>query len=336
MYSVSTPFSISTLRCAGWPSSSMRERSPLAPVRAVVDQRHQRRRDELTHVAREHRRVLVDVVGLETVAARFVEQHAAGAAAQHHRDLARSARAPRRAASSARVAAVRPTCSGMDGVEQLEAHRAARRLVARLHAGVAGRDALHHHARAHPVVVGEQPVGVGDQDAAVRVGVRSGHRRDRAALLARRRRRRCGATRPCGPSRPSRARPRVAAGRGRRRRLKRDGARVPPPPPRAAAAAASAAASSPSGERSAVCANPVVSPRTTRRPAPRSRPDTSSSTRPSSNRALDDRRSSTNTSAKSPPSRRRGRASLAARLGRSCGSLMFSDRAREMPHGCLS
>ena len=92
-------------------------------------------------------------------------------------------------------------------------------------------------------------------------------------------------------------------------RMRRAGAasarpsRSPPPPPRAAPAAASAAGSRPSGERSAVCAKPVVSPRTTRSPAPRSRPETSSSTRPSSKRPLDDRRSSTNTSAKSPPSR---------------------------------
>ena len=48
--------------------------------------------------------------------------------------------------------------------------------------------------------------------------------------------------------------------------------RSPPPPPRAAAAAASAAARRPASERSAVWANPVVSPTTTRMPAPRSRP----------------------------------------------------------------
>src|SRR5688500_17963255 len=78
---------------------------------------------------------------------------------------------------------------------------------------------------------------------------------------------------------------------------------VPPPPERAAAPAASAAARRPASLRSAVWANPVVSPTTTRMPAPRSRPDTSSSTLPSSRRADDERRSSTNTSAKSPPLR---------------------------------
>src|SRR5207244_4372545 len=72
---------------------------------------------------------------------------------------------------------------------------------------------------------------------------------------------------------------------------------------RAAAAAASAAVVSPASVRSAVWANPVVSPRTTRMPAPRSSPDVRSSIRPSSSRAELLRLSSTNTSAKSPPVR---------------------------------
>ncbi len=79
--------------------------------------------------------------------------------------------------------------------------------------------------------------------------------------------------------------------------------RTPPPPWRAAAAAASAAARKPGSLRSLVWAKPVVSPTTTRMPAPRSRPDARSSTRPSSSRAADPRRSSANTSANSPPVR---------------------------------
>ena len=70
-----------------------RVRAPLARVRAVVDQRDERRRDELADVAAEHRRVLVDEVGLEPVTARLVEQHAAGAALEHDGQLARAARA---------------------------------------------------------------------------------------------------------------------------------------------------------------------------------------------------------------------------------------------------
>ena len=76
---------------------------------------------------------------------------------------------------------------------------------------------------------------------------------------------------------------------------------APDPLPRAAAAAVSAAAISPASDRSEVWAKPVDSPTTTRMPAPRSRPEVSSSTRPSSSRADDDRFSSTNTSAKSAP-----------------------------------
>ena len=78
-----------------------------------------------------------------------------------------------------------------------------------------------------------------------------------------------------------------------------------PPPARAAtAAAASAARRRPSSLRSAVCAKPVVSPTTTRMPAPRSRPVTRSSTRRSSSTAAVERTSSANTSAKSPPLRK--------------------------------
>ena len=69
----------------------------------------------------------------------------------------------------------------------------------------------------------------------------------------------------------------------------------PPPPPHAAAA------SSPASLRSAVWAKPVVSPSTTRIPAPRDRPEESSSTLRSSSMALAVAVSSANTSARSPP-----------------------------------
>ena len=62
--------------------------------------------------------------------------------------------------------------------------------------------------------------------------------------------------------RPRRRRPDAAASRRGSARP----SRTPPPPPRAAAAAARPRPSRPSGERSAVCAKPVVSPRTTRKP----------------------------------------------------------------------
>ena len=86
-----------------------------------------------------------------------------------------------------------------------------------------------------------------------------------------------------------------------RRCSSRGASRVPPPPSRATADAARAAASNPASERSAVWANPVVSPTTTRIPAPRELPVESSSIRPSSRDALREVRSSQKTSAMSPP-----------------------------------
>ena len=139
---------MSTLRCAGVAFVVDRERAPLAPVRAVVDERDERRRDELADAVREHRRVLVDEIGLEPVAARLVEQHAARAALQHDRELARR-RGHGSSIVSARCRGCRATSSGSISSKSSKPMRAARRLVARLHPGVADRDALHPEARAH-------------------------------------------------------------------------------------------------------------------------------------------------------------------------------------------
>ena len=79
---------------------------------------------------------------------------------------------------------------------------------------------------------------------------------------------------------------------------------VPPPPWRAASAATRAAAINPASERSAVCANPVVSPAMTRIPAPRFRPVESCSIFPSSRPTPVPRQSEANTSAKSAPVRK--------------------------------
>ena len=208
-------------------------------VATVVDERDERRRDRLAHLTLEHRRVLQDVVGLETVTARLVEQHAARA-----RFSTTGIRPDGAGTASSNVSAVfaglPADVLGRKGVEELEAHRAAGRVVPGLHSGVAGGDALHRHARADPVVVGDESVGVRDEDAAAGVGVRRGHRRDRAARVSRPRHRHGPGARPCGASRRSRAgRPRrsigwlaVAASAT---------VCVPPPPPRAAPAAASAA-----------------------------------------------------------------------------------------------
>ncbi|GIU86329.1 MAG: hypothetical protein KatS3mg009_0844 [Acidimicrobiia bacterium] len=158
-----------------------RERAPLARVGAVVDEGDARRRHPLADLPGEHRRVLRDVVGLETVAAGLVEQHTARAAAQHDGQLARRGRhrvEERHRASRGAAGDL----LGLDVVEQLEAERAARRLVTGLHPRVAGRDALHPEPGAHLVVVREEAVGVRDLDPPARVGVRHGHRRDGAVL----------------------------------------------------------------------------------------------------------------------------------------------------------
>ena len=68
-----------TLRCAGVALVVDGDGAPLVGHRAVVDQRDQRRRHQLADAAREHRRALGHEVGLEAVAARLVEQHAAAA-----------------------------------------------------------------------------------------------------------------------------------------------------------------------------------------------------------------------------------------------------------------
>ncbi len=111
-------------------------------------------------------------------------KHAAGAPLQHDGQAARGR--GDRLEQRERAPGGTPTdLFGDDRVEQLEAHGAPGRLVAGLHPGVAGRDTLDRHPRAHPVVVGDQAVRVRDEDAAPRVGVRRGDRSDRGAGLAR-------------------------------------------------------------------------------------------------------------------------------------------------------
>ena len=211
-------------------------------------------------------------------------------------------------------------------VEQLEADRAAERLVAGLHAGVAGGHGRHHEQRADLVVGGQQAVAVGHQDLAAGVAVAGPHLADRAAL---------GPGGLVGPAQQldlgalghGLGQDGDLVGPGRRRWRVSATSRTPPPPERAAAAAASAAVRRPSSDRSAVWAKPVVSPTTTRMPAPRSRPEDSSSTRPSSSMADDDRLSSTNTSAKSPPVRRAAARVRWMAASSSTGDLVSDGRA---------
>ena len=199
----------------------------------------------------------------------------------------------------ARVAAVWAMSSTASALEDLEAFGAGQRLVPGLHAGVAVGDALDVEAGPDLVVGGEEPVGVRDEDPTAAVadadldlgdGVAGGtggvvgSREELelaglvdaagkgaiAAVVAGERAERDGAGR-------------VARPRGRRRRR---------PGPRPGGRA----------RRGRRCGqNPVVSPSTTRMPAPRERPEESSSIRRSSRTAPDVTASSAKTSAMSPP-----------------------------------
>ena len=115
------------------------EAAPLAAHRAVVDERHERRRHLLAEATGEHRCTLADEVGLEPVPTRLVEHHAATAGADDHGHLTRGSRSGEQLGDG-------PLCRGAGdvldvvGVEQLEADGAADGLATGLHAGVAGGD----------------------------------------------------------------------------------------------------------------------------------------------------------------------------------------------------
>ena len=160
-----------------------RVRAPLARVRAVVDQRDERRRDQVADATSEHRRVLVDQVGLEAVTARLVEQHATRAALEHDgqspaRGRTCSEHHQRALGSDARH------LFGVDLVEQVEPEGPPRRLGARLHAGVADRHATHPEPGADAVVLDQQAVRIRDQDPPPGVGVGGAHLADGVAHRA--------------------------------------------------------------------------------------------------------------------------------------------------------
>ena len=205
--------------------------------------------------------------------------------------------------SRARRAAVRATSSTSTSVEQLEADRAAGRLEAGLHAGVAGGHALHHEEGAHLVVVGEQAVAVGDEDAPAAVGVGraapggSSRPRPRAAASARWS---SSTLRALGTSAGYSA---IGVGLPVGARLERDLAHAPTAGAGRGRGRLGRGLQPRLGEVGGVGEAGGVAAHDPDAGA-RSRPDVSSSTRPSSRRADESRLSSANTSAKSPPVRR--------------------------------
>ena len=191
---------------------------------------------------------------------------------------------------------------GVDLVEELEADAAPGRFHPGLHPGVADRDAVHEEPGAHGVVLDEQAVGVGHEDAAAGVGVADADLADRvvlgpgglvgalehfglAGLLDRLRQ---------DPDVVGAVRRRAV--RARRRAIDRG---CPGPPPRPPTPPRSARArSDPRCGRIRWCRRGRRGcPRRARDPRPAPRSWTSS------RRAVATRRSSANTSAKSPPSR---------------------------------
>ena len=152
-----------------------------APVEgAVVDQRHERGGDLGADPAPEDRGVPVDEVGLEAVAAGLVEEDAAGALAEHHRQLP-ARRRPGVEHPQRPLGGRAGHLLGVELVEQLEADGVAGALEAGLEAAVAQRRAADHEPGADPVVFHQQPVGVGDQHPLAGVGVGGRHLADGAA-----------------------------------------------------------------------------------------------------------------------------------------------------------
>ena len=284
----------------GLPSSSISEAAPVRAERAVVDECDARAGDHLADAARVGGAVLQDVVGFEAVPARLVKQDPTASALEDDGQDARRRRARPKLGDGPSGSLLSDLLHGVF-VEHLVAEGVSDAVEAGLQAAVAGRDARHEQPGSDAVVVCQQSVRVRHQDAAPAVAVAGTHLNDGPS-------RRTGGvvgleqqvdlvrlSAPC-PGASSRV-------DAPTRCLESATLRTPPPPSRATAAAAWAADSRPVSDKSAVWANPVVSPTMTLMPAPRSRPLDSSSTLRSSRKIEELERSSAKISAKSPPRR---------------------------------
>jgi hypothetical protein len=83
--------------------------------------------------------------------------------------------------AASRASSSTSTNSGFDGSNVSQPDRATHRLIAGLHAGVAGGHHVHSGEDAGDVVLGEQAVGVGDEHPLAAVGVAGRHLHDRGA-----------------------------------------------------------------------------------------------------------------------------------------------------------
>ena len=156
------------------------DRAPLGAHRAVVDERDERRGDQLAGLVAVDAGALRDQVCLEAVAARLVEQHAAAALLDDHGHRA-TRRRPGAELGDRHAGRVTSELGDVDAVEHLEPDRLAGALEAGLHAGVAGRDDAHPYEAPYLLVLGEHTVGVGHQYPAAAVAVAGRHLHDRSA-----------------------------------------------------------------------------------------------------------------------------------------------------------
>ncbi len=182
MYPVRTPSSMRTLRWVGTPSSSIRS-VPQAP--SMVPSSTAVTSGEATSWPiwpGEDRGALGDVVGLEAVAARLVEEDTAELVADHHRH--------RPGGGGLGVEEQGGAARRLEGgvtehrrVEELETGRPTGGLVAALDLAAARGDRLDEGADPGAAVAGEGAVAVGDDDRLDALGVGRGDLPDRAALL---------------------------------------------------------------------------------------------------------------------------------------------------------
>ncbi len=150
------------------------EVAPLPQDGAIVDQRDQRACHQLPDLAGVDRRVLHDVVGLEPVAARLVEEDAAAPAGQHNGQLARGCRAGRQLGQGPRRRQLRDVLDAMT-LEDLVPLGAGQGLEAGLHPGIAVGHARDAEPRPDLLVLGQQALRVGDEDAPAAVATADLH-----------------------------------------------------------------------------------------------------------------------------------------------------------------
>ena len=150
------------------------ERAPLSGHRAIVDERDVLGRDLLTDLAGVDAGALGDGIGLQSVAAGLVEQHAATPPLDDDGHRSRRRRSGRQFGRR-HARCVAGESLDVDAVERLETDGVADRLKPCLHPRVAVGDHVDPGHRPGDRVRREHSVGVGDEDVLTAVGIRRRH-----------------------------------------------------------------------------------------------------------------------------------------------------------------